>query len=41
MMIEYGNELKKTIEHKIDLRNKQKALMKNEFSEALKLEEQR
>lgn len=41
MMKEYGNELKKTIDSKTDLKTKQREMKKNEFLEAVKLEEQR
>lgn len=40
-MIEYGKELKKSIDRRNELKNKQRALMKNESAEVAKLEEQR
>lgn len=41
IMIEYGKELKKSIDRRNELKNKQRALMKNESAEVAKLEEQR
>ncbi|CAI6373346.1 unnamed protein product [Macrosiphum euphorbiae] len=41
MMINYGKELKMSIDQKTDLRQRQKKVAMNEFSEAVKLEELR
>lgn len=41
MMLNYGKELKISIDQKTDLRQKQKKVMMNEFSEAVKSEELR
>lgn len=41
MMLNYGKELKISIDQKTDLRQKQKKIMMNEFSEAVKSEELR
>lgn len=40
-MINYGKELKMSIDRKADLRQRQKKVAMNEFSEAAKLEELR
>jgi len=40
-MINYGKELKMSIDQKADLRQRQKKVAMNEFSEAVKLEELR
>jgi len=41
IMLNYGKELKISIDQKADLRQKQKKAMMNEFSEAVKSEELR
>lgn len=41
MMLNYGKELKISIDQKTDLRQKQKKVKMNEFSEAVKSEELR
>lgn len=41
MMIEYGKELKESIDRKNNIKNQQKTLMKNEYAQAIKLEQQR